>query len=368
MKESMANETVEASRLAVHGAALAGDGAPPEWIALLPAGVFNGRDGRGPYRLADPAGVIAATQGLGMRAGIPIDYDHATDLAAPEGRPAPAAGWIRELAAREGAIWGRVEWTPHGAAAVTSHEYRYISPVFEHGRDGEVVRLLRAALTNNPNLYLTAICSSTAQPSESGDEDASAAAMRELATELCAMLGLEETSTPDEIVEAVRAIAIGRTAEVAAHSSGADPARFVPVAHFQQTVSELNALRAARARERAEHTVAEAMRAGKLVPAQREWAIAYGVADFEGLENFVARQPAIALGESQLAGAPRGSEPGAREALAGGNPAMNRAELEVCTILGVAAEDFLMRKGAQSGRAGTIAGRDRSDFFGAVKH
>ena len=366
MKESTDNQAVEAGRLAVHGAVLGEDGAPPEWIELLPAGVFKGRDGRGPYRLADPEGVIAATGGLGMSAGIPIDYDHATDLAAPAGRPAPAAGWIRELAAREGAIWGRVEWTPPGAAAVTSHEYRYISPVFEHGRDGEVVRLLRAALTNNPNLYLTAICAS-ARVREEGAPDAPAAGMEELVTELCAILGIEEGSTPDEIVEAVRAL--GGAGEAAAHSGGADPARFVPVAHFQQTVSELNALRAAQARESAEHAVAEAMRAGKLVPAQREWAIAYGVADLEGFENFVARQPALALGESKLPGAPRSSGTEGTAAMeAGGNRAINRAELEVCTILGVAAEDFLIRKGAQSGRAGTIGAHDRRDFFGAAKH
>lgn len=356
MNESI--EAVETSRLAVHGAALAEDGAPPEWIELLPAGAFNGRDGRGPYRLADPAGVIAATRALGLRAGIPIDYEHATDLAAPQGRPAPAAGWIRELAVRDGAIWGRVEWTPPGAAAVTSHEYRYISPVFEHGRDGEVVRLLRAALTNNPNLYLRAISASGAN----SGEEAVVGAMEELAKELCAILGIEEGSTPDEIVEAVRAIAWP------AQKDFADPARFVPVAHFQQTMSELNAERAARARERAEHAVAEAMRAGKLVPAQREWAIAYGVADFEGFEKFVARQPAIALGESRMASVPRSRERGAREAEAEGNPALNRSEVEVCTVLGIAAEDFLIRKGAQSGRAGTIAAGERRDFFGAVKH
>jgi phage I-like protein len=86
----------------------------PEWIELLPAGVFYGRDGRGPFRLDDPAAVIASTTAMQMNAGLPIDYDHATDFGAPEGRPAPAAGWIRELEVRTGAVWGRVEWTARG--------------------------------------------------------------------------------------------------------------------------------------------------------------------------------------------------------------------------------------------------------------
>src|SRR5208337_2666539 len=78
--------------------------AAPEWIELLPAGVFYGRDGRGPFRLADPSAVIESTIALQMNAGLPIDYDHATDFGAPEGRPAPAAGWIRELEVRGGGV------------------------------------------------------------------------------------------------------------------------------------------------------------------------------------------------------------------------------------------------------------------------
>ena len=95
--------------LAVHGTAIEdadlSSSAPPQWVMLIPAGEFSGRDGRGPFRLADPARVIAATEALGLTAGVPIDYDHATDFAAPKGRPAPAAGWIRELAERDGALW-----------------------------------------------------------------------------------------------------------------------------------------------------------------------------------------------------------------------------------------------------------------------
>jgi hypothetical protein len=133
-------EQATANDCGVVGTLLTDDVSAPEWIELIPAGEFEGRDGRGPYRLDDPSEVIAATRSLRMEAGLPIDYDHATDLAAPEGRPAPAAGWIREFSARQGALWGRVEWTGPGAEAVATHEYRYISPVFEYAKDGQVVR------------------------------------------------------------------------------------------------------------------------------------------------------------------------------------------------------------------------------------
>src|ERR1035437_4040843 len=136
-------------------------GAAPEWIELLRAGVFSGRDGRGPFRLDDPTAVIESTIALQMNAGLPIDYDHATDFGAPEGRPAPAAGWIRELEVRGGAVWGRGEWTARAANSMVVRESRYVSPVFQFDpKDGSVTRLLRAGLTNNPNLHLTAIAAS----------------------------------------------------------------------------------------------------------------------------------------------------------------------------------------------------------------
>jgi hypothetical protein len=136
----------------VSGTALGNHRSAPKWIELLPAGEFAGRDGRGPFRLSNPAAVIAATNRLRLEAELPIDYDHATDFGAPAGRPAPAAGWIRTIEARNGALWGQVEWTRHGASAVVTQEYRYISPVFEYSEDGEVQRLLRAALTNNQQI------------------------------------------------------------------------------------------------------------------------------------------------------------------------------------------------------------------------
>src|SRR5579863_2729277 len=176
--------------------------AAPEWIELLPAGVFYGRDGRGPFRLDDPAAVIASTTALQMNAGIPIDYDHATDFGAPEGRPAPAAGWIRELQVRAGAVWGRVEWTARAASSILAREYRYVSPVFQFDpKDGVVTRLLRAGLTNNPNLHLTAIAASHTAAAASKDQR-----MEFPTDELRELLDLDAGATAGEVVAKVRAL------------------------------------------------------------------------------------------------------------------------------------------------------------------
>jgi hypothetical protein len=84
---------------------------------------------------------------------------HSTDLAAPSGQPSPAVGWIVELQPRKDGIWGRVEWTEEGAKLISSRAYRGISPALQTDKEDNVVRLLRAALTNAPNLpQLVGIC------------------------------------------------------------------------------------------------------------------------------------------------------------------------------------------------------------------
>ena len=317
--------------------------AAPEWIELLPAGVFYGRDGRGPFRLDDPTAVIASTTALQMNAGVPIDYDHATDFGAPEGRPAPAAGWIRELEVRAGAVWGRVEWTARAQSSIVAREYRYVSPVFQFDpKDGVVTRLLRAGLTNNPNLHLTAIAASRTAAAHNQTKDEQ---MEFPTQELRDLLNLDADATVADLLAKVREL---RTAGDAASSQSTsthahDPAHYVAIAEFERALTELNALKADRARERAAHTVEDAIRAGKLVPAQREWAIAYCAADARGFQTFAARQPSI-LGENLgLSGQP----PADRRADAG----LNAAELAICAQLGLKHSEFVRRK------------RGRADFL-----
>jgi phage I-like protein len=367
-----------ANEVGVSGTALGNHRSAPKWIELLPAGDFAGRDGRGPFRLSNPAAVIAATSRLRLEAGLPIDYDHATDFAAPAGRPAPAAGWSLALEVRDGALWGKVEWTAHGASAVVTHEYRYISPVFEYSEDGEVQRLLRAALTKNPNLYLKAISARDAggvcnharqlrqeRGAAADREDQEDTVMNDLEAQVRELLGLGEEATADEIISEVRTLLLkggredsdgvaeaeGGIAHSAAGETIADPARYVPIAQFESALTELNRMRAARARERAGFRVDAAMKAGKIVPAQREWAIAYCQANLHGFDEFVARQPAVITGIAPgFEGEPvagRISYNDREEATGEGSRvgiALTRTELTVCARLGLRPQDYLRRR------------------------
>lgn len=128
----------------------------PDWIHLVPAGEVRTHDGRGPYRIADAAALMAASLKAGDK--LVLDENHSTDIAAPRGDAAPARGWIVELQHRADGIWGRVEWTEAGRAKVAAKEYRGISPVIGHRADGTVTQILRASIVNQPNLLgLTAL-------------------------------------------------------------------------------------------------------------------------------------------------------------------------------------------------------------------
>ena len=91
--------------------------AVPEWIELVPATDENGfleiRDWRlGIY--VDQAAIIEEFNSRPEeRRRSPIDWQHAGWSWRNE--KAPAAGWIRELEERAGAVWGRIEWTERGA-------------------------------------------------------------------------------------------------------------------------------------------------------------------------------------------------------------------------------------------------------------
>lgn len=88
---------------------------------------------------------------------IVVDYEHQSENSITNGKPAPALGWINDLALKHNGIWGKLEsWTPMGIELIKNKAYRFISPVLvfngKHYKTGENlnVYLKSAALTNVP--------------------------------------------------------------------------------------------------------------------------------------------------------------------------------------------------------------------------
>jgi phage I-like protein len=164
----------------------------PEWVQLIPAGnEVKARDGR-KFKNPSPSAVIDAFRVNGLH--LPIDLEHATELKAPKGEPAPAVGWIVGLEERAGSIWGRVDWTKAGASMVTNKEYKYISPGFYHTKQGDIVSLSSAGLTNKPALELQALAREELHPEDAMDP------------KLLKLLGLDDKATPEQVLAACSAL------------------------------------------------------------------------------------------------------------------------------------------------------------------
>lgn len=244
------------------------------WIHLVPAGTFNGRDGRGPYHLADASEVIRVSLAHAGKAGIVIDYDHSIDLAAPKGGAAPAAGWVTELEARADGLWGKVDWTPRAQQLVADREYRFISPALMADAAGVVRGVARASLTNNPNLTLVAL-------NAAGATKDTLPMNPEFMAELLKLLGLPDTADAPTILAKIREAVTTTT------THAIDPARYVPMDVFQQTADELKRVHAGIALNAAEKVVDDAIAKRQLMPFMRGWAIDLCTANKPAFDKFL---------------------------------------------------------------------------------
>lgn len=254
---------------------------PPEWVMLVPAGSFSGRDGRGPYIL-DSAAVLSSFEQNTI--DLPIDYEHQTLSATDKAGPVPAAGWIKGLDVRDGALWGRVEWTPKAASLIQAREYRFLSPVFRHDKTGRILALEGAGLTHYPNLDLEPVAHQKGEPMN-----------EELLERLRYMLNLPTLATSEEIVAELEKLIQRLTAAEAqaAQARQPDPSEWVPMAQHKEVADRLAQLQAHVAKEKADAAVQAAMRAGKLAPAMQDWAMSYATKDPEGFAAWAEKAPAI---------------------------------------------------------------------------
>jgi len=299
---------------------LGDDGDVPEWVMAIPAGTSTGVDGRGPYKLTDPARVAAHSMAAGRP--LPFDYNHQTVFAALNGSPSPASGWIDQLDIRDGAVWAHVDWTGGGRAAVASREYRFVSPAFRHDpKTGEVLELISLGLVNAPNLReLPALNFQQFKSGETMDASEALAAV-------AAALGLAADAAPDQIAAQCRDLAGKKVPPV---TTGApDPSQYVPMAAFADLQNRVGQLVAAASSAAATTAVEEAARAGKITPALRNWALSCAARDPEEFRAWVAAAPVIVAPGALLTGQP----PAAGQ---GDDPMV----LAVCARLGITPEQY----------------------------
>ncbi|UMM63817.1 phage protease [Aristophania vespae] len=168
----------------------------PDWVHLLPSGSFSAAGGSRTLRAEELHAIIRESMKQGK---IVLDENHSTDLAAPRGKTAPAMGWITAMQVRDDGIWGRVEWTNRGKNIMADKAYRAISPVLKSDYRGQVIQIMRASLTNNPDLSLQTLHSQQIQ------EDALTYPLSALRTRLGLPADADEAAITAAIASALKA-------------------------------------------------------------------------------------------------------------------------------------------------------------------
>ncbi|MFN0185127.1 MAG: phage protease [Aquabacterium sp.] len=324
---------------------------------LLPAGRFaaiDGRPGEGKqWTITDAQGRALAARLNAIAAATPlvIDYDHQTLRAAANGQRAPAAGWIHELAWRDGeGLFARVEWTAAATAHITAGEYRYISPVlFADPDTGQVTHISMASLVNNPALIgmepVAAALSALVHPAQEKPDMAllaaliAALALPPETTEATALTAVTSLKTRAELPpKAVLPVALATALGVA--PDAAEPVVLSAVAALRSTTPDGTTLAAMQALQgqvalltnqlngdKLSAVIDNALKEGKLLPAQKDWAHALGTKDMAALSGYLASAPVL----TGLAGQSGGGGPGAGPQALASDP----AALQVATQMGI---------------------------------
>lgn len=324
---------------------------PSVRIQLLPFVRFRSSADNRPtdaehWILDDTNGFAIAQQANARINDLVIDYEHQTLYKEQNGQPAPAAGWIESVVYISGkGLFADVVWTNKAASMIQAKEYRYISAVFIYDSNGYVLKLLHAAITNCPALdgmdELIAACSQFFTTKEDNEmeeykkllralfkmPDASdaqlqaalSALVKEQPKEVALSAVFKELKARNEQITALSAqskkpdpakVATAENqptlqqqiAALAAQVNNPDPAKVVPVETMQALHQQVAALSAQIHKNESLQVINEAIKDGKLLPAQKEWAeqLAATPDGISQLKNYLATIPQIASLSAQF--------------------------------------------------------------------
>lgn len=303
----------------------------PDKIKILPVGRINSEKGDFVVDEESYNAMKAEMQRRGI--DIVIDYEHQT----LQDVQAPASGWVKELIYTPEAIVAKVEWTQKAQEYLKNKEYRYLSPVvLIRKEDNKAVALHSLALTNTPAINgMFAIVNSAnietendtggkgmdlqklkellGLPADAAEETIMNALMEKLGgaekkeesetkeepepgkeqekeTEVVAnsvilgLLGLKENAKTEDVAGKIMAL-----------KAGADSQQ-------QEITDALNRLK----NREADEVVMNALKAGKITAAQKDWAKDYVLKDRKGFDAFIEKAPVVVpVGKLNLKDAPK---------------------------------------------------------------
>lgn len=313
----------------------------PEKIPILPLG--HVRSSKGDFDVDEESFETMKAQIAQRGVDLVVDYEHQT----LKGVEAPAAGWVKALKAENGQIWAEVDWTPRGRQYLENREYRYISPVVL-ARNAKAVGLHSLALTNTPAIMgMTPIVNS--ESFEGGQDGMDKQKLAEA-------LGLGADASEEQILEAVKnqlaelkrlkeqmpedcdkVVANKQVCELLGLKAGAETAEVTAkimelkggIIDGVNVTAKLVELEKKEKTREAEGAVTLALKAGKITPAQKDWATQYALDNPQGFASFVEKAPQVVPMDQLKLDSITPLK----------NDALDAETLLVCKQLGISAED-----------------------------
>lgn len=241
-------------------------GASQKLVKLLPLGLVHSLKGE---FLVDGESYQSIVSRFDERKlQIPIDYEHQTlkDV------QAPAAGWITSFVLKSDGIYGAVDWTEPATKYLQNREYRYLSPVIlTRPSDRKVIGFHSAALTNTPAIDgMTPIVNSD-KPETIPAEEAEPNAEGDPMNKLLALLHLDSTASIEDVCDAVAALL--------ANQEGLQLK--ADAAQFEVT------------RTKADAAVMDGLKAGKLLPFQKDAAFQSAMKDLPAFSLWLKSAPQV---------------------------------------------------------------------------
>lgn len=328
------------------------------------------------------------------------EHQSLTAMRRGDAAPAPAALWFDgfELRNNDTELWAHVErYTKEAMDALVARRYRYLSPVFTFNRpnpktgEPQSLRLINVGLTNSPFMTeLPALVNSLfgaeahggrgaaggpdSQTATQGKESSMGLLAKIVALGIAAnALGLQDGASDEDVLKAVADKLKGVVANAALETRltgvanslglpeasaqevvlaeigrlkkpGLDPGRaavanalgLAPDSPLETLTGAIGALQRHALDNRAERLVANAVEAGKIPPATKEWWTTRAQADFAGTEAVIGGLPVVLDPASNT----DGPAPGAAA------NSLTAEEKAVAAQLGVAEKDLTEAKKA----------------------
>lgn len=237
-------------------------------VKLLPLGLVHST--KGDFLVDNESFQAIRCKFMERQLQIPIDYEHQT----LKDMQAPAAGWIKDIILKSDGIYGVVDWTERAVGYLKNQEYKYLSPVISvRNSDRKAIGLHSAALTNTPaiNAMTPVACSDKPSEGEGGADQGEADSSGKGMEALMELLQLDPSATMEDIYQAVAALLEGREAL----KLKADACQFEVT------------------RMKADGVVLEALKEGKVLPFQRDWAFQSAMNDLDSFTLWLKSAPQV---------------------------------------------------------------------------